>query len=204
MKSELPELRAEDRSIVSAIMRRKAAVQTPTTTFQEWLRKNDWRAERLLRFVGLRLPLEMTGVQTTVPSHKMLFDLPSYCFDVHTRVGLAMLKGLVQGVERAEGIKELFQQNTIKSAHRAVGEALFFVEGGRIQGELIYESLCDLEQRLSAYKFGLPLNKWMELRVLVEKALAEGVIDRVREEVLHQFYDREFCNQLHQQGTLDL
>ena len=90
MKSELPELRAEDRSIVSAIMRRKAAVQTPTTTFQEWLRKNDWRAERLLRFVGLRLPLEMTGVQTTVPSHKMLFDLPSYCFDVHTRVGLAL------------------------------------------------------------------------------------------------------------------
>jgi hypothetical protein len=107
---------------------------------------------------------------------------------MHTRVGLAMLKRLVQGVEGAEGIREFFQRNKIKGAHRAVGEALFFVEGGRIQGELIYEPLCDLEQRLSAYRFGLPLNRWWELRVLVEKALAEGVIDRVREEVLHQFY----------------
>ena len=197
MKSELPELQAEDKPIVSAIMQRRAAVQTATNTWQKWQRKNDWRAEGLLRFLGLRLPLEMTRVQTPVPPYKMLFGLPSYCYDVHTRVGLAMLKRLVPGVEGAEGIKELFQQNKIKGAHRAVGEALFFVEGGRIQGELIYEPLCDLEQRLSAYKFGLSLNKWLELRVLVEKALAEGVIDRVREEVLHQFYGRGFCNQLH-------
>ena len=196
MKSELPELRAEDKPIVSAIMQRKASVQTPTNTWQEWQRKNDWRAEGLLRFLGLRLPLEMTGVQTPVPPHKMLFDLPSYCFDMHTRAGLAMLKRLVQGVEGADGIKELFQQNKIKGAHRAVGEALFFEEGGRIEGELIYEPLCDLEQRLSAYKFGLPLKRWLELRVLVEKALEEGVIDGIREEVLHQFYGRENCIQL--------
>ena len=196
MKSELPELQAEDKPIVSAIMQRKAAVQTPTNTFQEWLRKNDWRAEGLLRFLGLRLPLEMTRVQTPVPPHKMLFDLPSYCFDMHTRVGLAMLKRLVQGVEGAEGIKELFQQNKIKGAHRAVGMALFFAEGGRIEGEQIYEPLCCLEQRLFAHQYGLPLNEWLELRVLVEKALAEGVIDGVREEVLHQFYGRENCIQL--------
>ena len=204
MKCELPELQAEDKPIVSAIMQRKAAVQTPTTTFQEWQRKNDWRAEGLLRFVGLTLPLEMTRVQTPLPPYKTLFDLPSYCFDMHTRLGLAMLKRLVQGVEGAEGIRELFQRHKIKSAHRAVGEALFFVEGGRIQGELIYEPLCGLEQRLSAYKLGLPPNDWLELRILVEKALAEGVVDRIREEVLHQFYGQEFCNQLHQQGTLDL
>jgi hypothetical protein len=120
----------------------------------------------------------------------MFFDLPSYCFDMHTRVGLAMR--LVQGVEGAEGIKELFQRNKIKGAHRAVGMALFFGEGGRIEGELIYEPLCSLEQRLFAHQYGLPLNKWLELRVLVEKALAEGVIDRVREEVLYQFYGRDF------------
>jgi hypothetical protein len=196
MKSGLPELRAEDKPIVSAIMQQKASVQTPTNTWQEWQRKNDWRAEGLLRFLGLRLPLEMTGVQTPVPPYKMLFDLPSYCFDMHTRVGLAMLKRLVQGVEGAEGIKELFQQNTIKGAHRALGMALFFVEGGRIEGELIYEPLCCLEQRLFAHQYGLPLESWLELRVLVEKALAEGVVDRIREEVLHQFYGRENCIQL--------
>jgi hypothetical protein len=198
IKSELPELGAEDKLIVSAVMQRKAAVrvQTPTDPWREWQRKNDWRAEGLLKFVGLTLPLEITRVQTPVPPHKMFLDLPSYCYDVHTRVGLAMLKRVVQGVEGAEGIKELFQQNKIKGAHRAVGEALFFVEGGRIQGELIYEPLCGLEQRLFAHQFGLPLKRWLELRVLVEKALAEGVIDRVREEVLHQFYGRDFLQSI--------
>jgi hypothetical protein len=204
MKCELPELRAEDKLIVSAIMQLKATVQIPTDPWREWLKKNDWRAEGLLKFVGLTLPPEMTRVQTPVPLYKILFDLPSYCFDVHTRVGLAMLKRFVQGVKGAEDIRELFQQNKIKGAHRAVGMALFFVEGGRIEGELIYEQLCCLEQRLFAHQYGLPLKSWVELRVLVEKALAEGLIDGVREEVLHQFYGREFCNQLHQQGTLDL
>ncbi len=46
---------------------------------------------------------------------------------------------------------------------------------------------CSLEQRLFAHRFGLPLNKWADLRFLVEKALLEGVIDRVREEVLRHY-----------------
>jgi hypothetical protein len=179
-------------------------VRTPSNAWQEWQRKNDWRAEGLLKFVGLTLPMEMTAVQTLLPPHKMLFDLPSYCYDMHTRVGLAMLKRLVRGVQGAEGIKELFQQNRIKSAHTALGEALFFVEGGRIQSELIYEPLCCLEQRLFAYQFGLPLNSWLELRVMVGKALQEGIVDRVREEILHEFYGRESGDQLHDQGALDL
>jgi len=204
IKSELPDLTLQDNSIVSALMRNRDQVQAPQNPWREWQKKNDWRAEKLLRYVGLDLPLEMTQIEKPLPPSRILFDLPSYCYDVHTRVGLAMLKRLVQGVEGAEGIKELFQRNTIKSAHRAVGEALFFVEGARIEGELIYERLCCLEQRLSAHQFGLPLNKWLELRVLVEKALQEGVIDRAREEVLHQFYGQEFGNQLHQQRKLDL
>jgi hypothetical protein len=188
IKSKLPELGAEDKPIVAAIIQRKAAVHTPTNAWQKWQRKNDWRAEGLLRFVGLRLPLEMTRVQTPVPPYKMLFDLPSYCFDVHTRVGLAMLKRLVQGVEGAEGIKELFQRHQIKGAHRAVGEALFFVEGGRLQGELIYEPLCRLEQRLFAHQYGMDAHRWWQMRDLVQKALESGVIDRVREEILRQHY----------------
>jgi len=114
----------EDEPIVSAIMQQKASVKCPENPWQEWQRRNDWRAEGLLRFVGLRLPLEMTRVQIPVPPYKMLFDLPSYCFDMHTRVGLEMLKRLVQGVEGTEGIRELFQRHKIKGAHRAVGTLL--------------------------------------------------------------------------------
>jgi len=188
IKAELPELTLEDQPIVSAISQRRAAVQVPENAWREWQKKNDWRAEGLLKFVGLKLPLEMTNVDTPVPPYKMLFDLPSHCYDMHTRIGLAMLKRLVKGVDGAEEIKEFFQENKIKGAHRALGETLFFVEGGRIQGELIYGPLCCLEQRLFAYQFGLPLNSWLNLGVLVEKAPEEGVIDRVREEVLQQFY----------------
>ena len=62
------------------------------------------------------------------------------------------------------------------------------MEGGRIEGERIYEALRSLEQCLLAHQFGLPLKSWSHLRVLVEKALKNGVIDRVREEVLTQSY----------------
>ena len=54
------------------------------------------------------------------------------------------------------------------------------MEGGRIEGERIYEALRSLEQCLLAHQFGLPLKSWSHLRVLVEKALKNGVIDRVR------------------------
>jgi hypothetical protein len=141
-----------------------------------------------LKFVGLTLPLEMIRVQATVPPYTMIFDLPSYCYDMHTRVGLKVLQRLVRGSHGAECIKEFFEENTIKSAHIALGEVLFFVEGARIEGELVYEPLCSLEQRVVAHQIGLPLDKWWDLRVLVEKALREGVKDRVREEVLMQFY----------------
>ena len=187
-KSELPELRSEDEPIISAILQRHLAVRSANNRWLEWQKKNDWRAEALLRFVGLTLPLKITCVEAPEPHYVNLFGLPSYCYDMHTRVGLRMLRRLVRGVEEAEGIKELFQQNEVKSAHKVLGEALFFVEGGHIQGELIYEPLCSLEQRLFAHQCGLPLDAWWRLRVLTEKALEEGIIDRVREEVLLEFY----------------
>ncbi len=187
-KSELPELFPAEKPIVSTIMQQRAAIRSATNLWQQWQKKNDWRAAGLLKFVGLRLPLKMTTVEAPVPPYKMLFDLPSCCYDMYTRVGLTMLRRLVQGVKGAEGIKEVFQQNEVKSAHRAVGEALFFAEGGRIKGELVYAPLCSLEQRLSPHQFGLPMDAWLNLRVLVEKALEEGIVDRVREEVLRQTY----------------
>jgi hypothetical protein len=185
-KSEMPELMMKDKAIVETIMQRKAVIQAGANRWQQWQAKNDWRSEGMLRFVGLRLPLEMTEVERAMPRCKVLFDLPSFAFDTHTRIGLEMLRRLVQGVAGAEAIREFFQQNKLKSAHKALGMALFFVEGGRIEGELVYEPLCNLEQRLFAYQFGLPLDKWWDLRGLVQKALEEGIIDRVREEVLQR------------------
>jgi hypothetical protein len=200
LKGELPELTLQGQLIVHAIMQNRAAVQVPENPWLQWQKKNDWRAEELLRFVGLRLPFEMTQVKKPIPPSKMLFDLPSYCYDMHTRVGLQILQRLVRGVNGAEGIKEFFQENKMKSAHTALGEVLFFVEGARIEGELIYEPLCSLEQRVSAHRIGLPLKKWDDLRIFIEKAVLEGVIDRVREEILRQHYAQEKLQLIAREG----
>ena len=188
IKAELPELTVQDEAIVSAVMRNREEVQAPHSPWREWQKKNDWRAEKLLRYVGLSLPLEMTKIEEPLPPSRILFDLPSYCFDMHTRVGLRVLQKLVRGVDGAEGIRDFFQENKIKNAHRALGEVLFFVEGARIEGELVYEPLSSLEQRVLAYQYGLPFDRWEKLRFLLEKALQDGIVDRVREEILTQFY----------------
>jgi hypothetical protein len=191
LKSDLPELTLQDDAIVAAIMQQSGGIQVPENSWREWQMKNDWRTDGLLKFVGLTLPLPMIQSDAPLPPSKVLFDLPSYCYDMHTRVGLNVLQRLVRGVAGAEGIKEFFQENRIKDAHRALGEMLFTVEGGRIKGELLYEPLCSLEQRLYAHQFGLPFDKWTDLRILMGKALDEGIVDRVREEVLMRYYGQE-------------
>jgi len=147
----------------------------------------------MLKFVGMRLPFEITTVLSPMPDHRMLFDLPSYCYDMHTRVGLAMLKWIVHGVDGGKAIRDFMREFRVESPHRVLGEALFFVEGGRIRGELIYPPLCHLEQRYFAHKSGLSLEAWLQLQILVEQALLDGVIDRVREDVLYQFYGSLFA-----------
>jgi hypothetical protein len=186
--TSLPDYSVEDQEIISAIMQRKASLLEPKSRWEEWLRKNDWRAGRLLRFIGLALPKEMTGVKAAIPPGRILFGLPSYCYDMHTRVGLEMLRRIVRGVRGAEEIAELLERNKVQNAHRVLGDALFFVEGGRIQGELIYGSVCCLEQRLSAHQYGLTLNDWLHLQMMVLMTLESGIVDRVREDVLRQFY----------------
>ena len=73
-------------------------------------------------------------------------------------------------------------------AHKVLGEALFTVEGGREKCELVYPSLSSLEQRIFAHRFGLPFDRWLHLCDLTRDALENGVIDRLREEVLPQQY----------------
>jgi MgsA AAA+ ATPase C terminal len=182
--AELPKLTDSDARIIASIVERKREVVTSAEPWRQWQRKNDWRAEGLLRFVDMPHPTRLTINDTPIPAHKMLFDLPSFASDMHTRVGLEMLHRLARGVPGAEAIRDLLNRYQVKSAHRAVGSALFFVEGGRIRSELVWEPLSSLEQRFFAHKYGLPLEAWWKLRSLVQSALEIGMVDRLREEIL--------------------
>jgi len=185
--SELPELSEQDRSIVAAILEQRGEVQKAQNPWLAWQKKQDWRGEDMVAFLGFRLPLGMTKVATPVPSFRVLFDLPNYCYDMHCRVGLKVLHRLVQGAPGAGEIRNFFRQHPVKTPHRVLGEALFFVEGGRIKNELIYEPLTCLEQRVFAHKNGLSLDAWFELQALTAEALQEGIIDRVRDEALQGY-----------------
>src|SRR5579864_8206885 len=57
-KRALPSLGPEDTVILDAIARQKAAVQAANTPLFEWQKKNKWRTEGLVTFLGLELPLE--------------------------------------------------------------------------------------------------------------------------------------------------
>ncbi len=187
-KRALPSLGPEDRVILDAIARQKAAVHAANTPLYEWQKKHNWRTEGLLRFVGLELPLEKEVRSEPVPHCRTISELPNYCYDMHTRIGLSVLRRLAHGVPEAQAIRDFFQRNKTNAPHRALGEALFTVEGGREKDELVYPSLCSLEQRISAYQYGLPFHQWLRLCDLTLKALEDGVIDRLREETLRRVY----------------
>lgn len=202
--SMLPALSDEAHQIVAAIFDRSALRSLPPTAWEEWQRRNDWRAAGLVKFIGLRLPFTMTTVTAPCPAHRMMWGLPSYSYDMYTRVGLEMLKRLVRGVHGGEGIRRFFRDNRVKSAHTALGEAIFFEEGGRIRGELVYEPLCRLEQSVFSHQFNLSVDTWMDLRILANKALSDGVVNQIRGEVLDLFYGSRNCNQLHEQLRFNL
>jgi hypothetical protein len=190
VEGNVPELSAEDTQMVSAIMRRKVMMLSPADAWQKWQSKNDWRAEKMLRFVGLTLPSETFKVQLPIPTYKMLFDLPSYCYDMHTRIGQEVLSQLIRGAFGATAIKSFIYRSRVKGALKGLGEALFFVEGARLEGEMLYPSLSRLEQLLIAHQLGLSLNEFLALQCLVLDALNAGIIDQIREEVLHKTYPR--------------
>jgi hypothetical protein len=168
-------------------LRNRDELRQATSPWRIWQKKNDWRTEGLLRYVGLTLPFEVIRNDEQIPPSKIFLGLPSYCYDMHTRVGLKMLRRLVRGNGTPE-IREFFRDHQVKNAHRTVGAALFFEEGSRIKGELVYEPLCSLEQRVFARQYGLTLESWWNLRNLVRQALEKGVVDATREEILRHQY----------------
>jgi hypothetical protein len=186
--SALPPLNSDEKVIVDAIRQHKQDIATSTTRFHDWQRSQSWRTAGLLPYLGLSLPIESQVNTDPLPGSRIVFELPSYCYDMYTRIGLSGLRRIVAGVPGAESIRDFFQRNALASPHKVLGEALFTVEGGREQSELLYPALSLMEQRIFAHRFGLRFDDRLHLCDLTLKALQNGTIDRVREEVLRGQY----------------
>ena len=185
----LPALTASDRLILAAVAHRKTEIRESKHPWRDWQRKNGWRTEGLLQYLDFTLPFKTSLVTAPLPISKPICSLPNYCYDMHTRVGLTVLKRIAAGVEGAEAVGLLLRRHRVKTPHIAIGWALFFVEGGRTGGEVKYEEVSDLEQRVIAHRFGLPVDVWRELRALVSGVVDCGVVDQQRSRVSNDAYE---------------
>ncbi|HEV2577116.1 MAG TPA: hypothetical protein VGU25_07890 [Acidobacteriaceae bacterium] len=184
MGVKLSNLSAADRAVFSAIRKRSEQLEAPDTAWRTWQRTNDWRGERMLRYLELPLPFDLATRSVHLRPAKILHDLPSYCYDLHTRIGRSVIQSLIHGAQGADPLKYFFARHKVCDRATALGMALFYSEGGQLRNEIFFAEVLDLEQRIMAQKFGLNISEWDDLRAHVNEALEAGIVDRLRREEL--------------------
>lgn len=179
------------------------------STRDQWLLTANWRAEGMS--VGpiwhdmLRAKnqdaAKLTQTPWTPPPPSLLSGLPSYAYDKHTQVGKAALTR----ASTLPVVRKLFAEHPCSERRDALGWALFYEEGGKIQGELLSMQMADLEQRLIADRFGISPENWKAIRGVVSEIVATGQMDVVRANVLSKRGYCDNCIQLtNDPGTADV
>ena len=97
---QVSEQTEEDELIVATLLRHRKEQRQPASPLRIWQKRNDWRTEGLLRYVGLTLPFDVMRSDEQIPSSKIFLGLPSYCYDMHTRIGLRCCNASCAGTER--------------------------------------------------------------------------------------------------------
>jgi hypothetical protein len=159
-------------------------VDEAETPFRAWQKRNAWRTSGLLKFLDLALPLAHAPVAGEPPPCTQLHELPSYAYDMYTRSGREVLRRLTLGGRVSTEISDILNSRTISEPLVAAGEALFFAEGGYVNGEIECADLADLHHRVFAARFGLSVSEWRNLRLAMSRALRAGTIDTLRDREL--------------------
>jgi hypothetical protein len=174
------ELSGWERKVIRMIM------ELPDQTKkQQWAIKNDWRGEGMLKYQNLVDDIEWDWTPAKVDvSYELLAGLPDYCYDMHTRIGSIVCNRLSKLQSIAKHLSGIVELDT---RTKAVGWALFFVEGGVIAGGLTDPRLNDLEHKFVAAKFGMSLSTWRELMGEVFEAKLSGLVNKKRLEILESW-----------------
>jgi len=117
----------------------------------------------------------------------VLKGLPSYCYDKHTQTGKAALSRACA----LKAVRKVFNEYPCADKREALGWALFYEEGGRIENEFLSTQIGDVEQRFVAHRFGLPGEGWLAVRGAVADVVASGLMDEIRAYVLER---RGYCD----------
>jgi hypothetical protein len=179
-KEEVPaDLTDWEKAVVQQVRVKWQPVETSLKA--AWAVRNDWRAERLLKFQAtITVPFQVEPVTPDV-KYELLSGLPDFCYDTHTRVG-KMVCARLCGCEPIKQFLKTYGPEAGKGD--AVGWALFFAEGGRIANGLEDPRLSLLEAKCCARKFGWTLAMWQTAIQLVSEAVASGRVNEIRKSVL--------------------
>jgi hypothetical protein len=153
----------------------------PLSKRDDWLLKNNWRAEGML--VGPiwheALSPSMKTLEYQPPEPLLFKGLPDYAYDKHTRVGKKVCNRLCYPLH------DFWMQNAlVPDKSEAVGWALFFEEGGLIQEELYSPEVSTLEGEVVAERYRLSWQGWCDLRFQVRLLVASGKVNDNRLSVL--------------------
>ena len=157
------------------------ALKYDPSPFQQWVKKQNAVSEGMLKFMLLP-ELGLYESDWTSPEVVLLYGLPDYCYDMHTRVG----KGMLYRAMNFHQFKPLLKDCNDKV--KALGYALFFMEGGKIDKALASASLSVLEMQMVASKFGVEVGAFLELLKAVGVALTDGTVNKIRQEQLVKAY----------------
>jgi hypothetical protein len=140
------------------------------TPKQRWAEKNNWRGEGMVHFQHLIFTVKAS--KDGMKAFETLDGLPDFTYDTHTRRGK---KALVY-LSRYAPFNQYFAE--------ALGWALFFAEGGKIPNGLHEPKLDLLEAKFVAEQLGLRLQDWTQLVKDMEEAVANGLVNNLRNQVL--------------------
>jgi hypothetical protein len=156
-----------------------------------WAFKNNWRGEAMLKFQTYDLNLRPIASEEPERSYEMLFGLPDFTYDMHTRIGRTAC------IWMCGSFKRFFNEHPVcrgENNDKALGWALFYVEGGYIKGGLSDPRLSEVEMKFVASKFGWHVEVWRALLEMVREYIYERrKLNQIRMTILqHQgYFDEE-------------
>jgi hypothetical protein len=160
-------------------------IPAPQTSLHAWLRQKSWMTEGMSKFAVLDSLWRLVPVDAQPEAGIVLCGLPSYAYDMHTRVGR---RALVFCCGR-KPIKQFFATHPQIKKLDALGWALFYVEGGLINAELLDENLLEVERELAFAGVGVfERAAWMDLLGVMDELVNNGVLRELRVKSLNESY----------------
>ncbi|QZI85739.1 hypothetical protein CPT_Summit_088 [Stenotrophomonas phage Summit] len=122
-----------------------------------WCRKKGWLTEHLSDYYSFS-PELVDRPEEQFPEVETIAGLPSYAYDMHTKIGKTLLYKI-----GGEPELDMLKDTQCNDKPKALGWAMFFCEGGRIRDELWDVRIAQLEKKVAYGQFGMSAEEGAEL-----------------------------------------